>query len=247
MGDEQDRQAHLPLEVLDQVQHLALEGAVQGGGGLVGEQDLGASGQGHGQADALAHAAGEGVGEILGPFRSPGDADPVQPADRVGPGFGPAHPEMAPADLGDLAAHPHARIERGERLLEHHPQHPAAQPGPDRVVHAVAGPALDDQAASDPERGGLQEAEQGQGGQALARAALAHQAQGPAGPQAEFQALHQAAPGGQGDGQSLGLQHRGHRASPARAWPTQAKPIETRTSRAQTGRTMRHSPSTRFW
>ena len=42
-----------------QVEDLRLHGDVEGGGGLVGEQQRGAAGQRHGDHDALAHAAGQ--------------------------------------------------------------------------------------------------------------------------------------------------------------------------------------------
>ncbi len=50
---------HLGHQVLDQVEHLLLDGHVQGRGGLVGDQQVGPAGQRHRDADALALAARE--------------------------------------------------------------------------------------------------------------------------------------------------------------------------------------------
>src|SRR5205814_6059714 len=50
------------LEVVEEVDDLGLDGYVQGGDGFVGDDEFGAEGQGAGDADALALAAGEFVG-----------------------------------------------------------------------------------------------------------------------------------------------------------------------------------------
>ena len=52
----------LVLQVLKQVQNLRLDGHVQRGSRLVGDDELGRAGQGHGDHDALAHTAGQLVG-----------------------------------------------------------------------------------------------------------------------------------------------------------------------------------------
>ena len=50
---------------LHQLQNLGLDGDVQRGGRLVGDEDVGLAGQRHGDHDALAHTAGELVGILL--------------------------------------------------------------------------------------------------------------------------------------------------------------------------------------
>ena len=62
MGDHQVGQSVAGLEVLHQVEDLGLDGDVEGRDGLVGHDQLGIEGEGPGQADALALAAGELVG-----------------------------------------------------------------------------------------------------------------------------------------------------------------------------------------
>ena len=57
MGNEQHRHANILLEHLDQLENLRLNRHVQGGRRLVRDQQAGAAGQGHGDHDALTHAA----------------------------------------------------------------------------------------------------------------------------------------------------------------------------------------------
>ena len=63
VGDEQVGQAEVGLEVGEEVEDLGLDGDVEGGDGFVADDELGAQGQGAGDADALALAAGEFGGE----------------------------------------------------------------------------------------------------------------------------------------------------------------------------------------
>ena len=53
MRDQQQAQLALALQVFEQIQHLLLDGHIQGRGGFVCNQKLGFSGQGHGNHDAL--------------------------------------------------------------------------------------------------------------------------------------------------------------------------------------------------
>ena len=57
--DEDDGRAVVALQIVHQAQNLCLDGHVERGGGLVGNQDPGLAGQRHGDHHALAHAAGE--------------------------------------------------------------------------------------------------------------------------------------------------------------------------------------------
>ena len=67
VGDEEHRGAQLAHEGLEVVKDASLDGDVQGAGGLVGDEQVGAGGQADGDEGALAHAAGELVGVLLGP------------------------------------------------------------------------------------------------------------------------------------------------------------------------------------
>ena len=64
MGDEDHGHVPLALLVLQQVEDLGLDGDVERGGGLVGEQQLRTAGQGDGDHHPLAHAAGQLVGVL---------------------------------------------------------------------------------------------------------------------------------------------------------------------------------------
>ena len=59
MGDENDAGALFLLQFVHQPQNLGLDGHIQGGGGLVRNQNFGAAGQRHGNHHPLAHAAGK--------------------------------------------------------------------------------------------------------------------------------------------------------------------------------------------
>ena len=58
VGNQQHRQLARVGQFANQLQHLLLDGDVQRGGGLVGDQDIGFAGQRHGDHDALLLAAG---------------------------------------------------------------------------------------------------------------------------------------------------------------------------------------------
>jgi hypothetical protein len=65
MGDEEEGCARLALQLADETEDLALDGDVERGGRLVGDDEARAAGEGHGDQHALAHAAGQLEG-ILG-------------------------------------------------------------------------------------------------------------------------------------------------------------------------------------
>ena len=71
------------LQVAEQLEDLSLDGDVERGGGLVCDKQLGLTGQGHGNHDALAQAPRElvGIGVDLG--GGLGDADQVEELDRA--------------------------------------------------------------------------------------------------------------------------------------------------------------------
>ena len=59
MADEEYREAEELLEVLEEVQHLGLDGDVEGGGRLVADEEPGPGREGPGDRDALALTARE--------------------------------------------------------------------------------------------------------------------------------------------------------------------------------------------
>ena len=139
---------------------------------LVGDQQRRPAGQGHGDPDALALAAGElvrvGTDDALGI----GQADPV--AQLLG-GDGGRTPAEAPVQaqrLGDLPPDAHHRVERRARVLEDHGDAVAAQLGVPAVGPAEQLLAVEADAAGDGRRVGRQPDDR-QRGQRLARAGLA--------------------------------------------------------------------------
>ena len=65
VGNQQHGGAHLPVHVPDELHNLGLDGHIQRGGGLVGDEQLRLVHQGHGNHHTLAHAAGEPVGILV--------------------------------------------------------------------------------------------------------------------------------------------------------------------------------------
>ena len=121
VGDEDHRHVALALLGGEQVEDLGLHGDVEGGGGLVGEEQLRAAGQGDGDRDPLAHAAGELVGVLVEPALGLGDADRLQQGQRRSlraSSFGMSR--WWRSDSAIWRADLHHRVERGHRVLEDH-------------------------------------------------------------------------------------------------------------------------------
>ena len=135
VGDEDHRHVPVLLLLVEQVEDLGLHGDVEGRGGLVGEEQLGAAGERDGDRDALAHAAGQLVGVLAEAPLRVGDADRVEQLQGLLVGLVLGDVEVVAQALGDLAPDLHDRVERGHRVLEDH-RHLGA---PQRSHLAVAG------------------------------------------------------------------------------------------------------------
>ncbi len=105
-------------EVLEQLQHFGLDRHVQGCGRFVGDDDVGIVGERHGDADALALAAGEFVGVGGRAVAGIGDADAVHQVGGAGQGFRVGDALVTADRFGDLLAHGHQRVQGAERVLE---------------------------------------------------------------------------------------------------------------------------------
>ena len=118
VGDQQQRHPEALLEVLQQLQDLRLDGDVERGGRLVGDQQVGLVRERHRDHHPLALAAGElmriGAEALLGLAQ----AHQTQQLERARPRGRPAHPPMQHQGLADLPLDRVQRIERGHRLLE---------------------------------------------------------------------------------------------------------------------------------
>src|SRR5699024_8477207 len=119
VGDEQVGHAQVLLEFFQQLQDLRLDRHVQGRDGLVADDELGAYGQGAGDADPLALATGELVRVTEGMVR-------VQP-DTLQQHLHFTvlvllrhHTGVDPPRLLDQVLHRHPGIERGVGVLEDH-------------------------------------------------------------------------------------------------------------------------------
>ncbi len=118
VGDEDDGEAELVGEAGEKFQDLGLDHDVEGGGGLVREQDLGLAGQRHRDRRALAHAAGELVRVALG--RASRDADEFEQLARAPPRRLTLGDAVEGHGLGNLPADLLDRIQGVHRALEHH-------------------------------------------------------------------------------------------------------------------------------
>ena len=118
MRDEEDGHAELILQVAHDVEDLRLGGDVEGGGGLVSDEQARAAGEGHGDHDALAHAAAELVAIGIQQARRLREAHAVQQLDGIFGGLRLAGIAMQADGLDHLVADSVHRAERGHRFLE---------------------------------------------------------------------------------------------------------------------------------
>ena len=120
MGDQQECSAALSGGATQQVEHLRLNGDVEGGGRLVGNDHGRLAREGHGDHGALAHATRELVRVLPGALLWLRDLDLLEIADGQLMRLFPAQLAVGNDHLGDLLANRGDRVERRERLLEDH-------------------------------------------------------------------------------------------------------------------------------
>ena len=179
VGDQQHADVEPALQVGEQIEDLRLDRDVEGGGRLVGDEQLGLARQGHRDQDALAHSARHLERVLLDALGWIGDADHVEQLDGPGPRRLAAELAMAAQHLDHLAADGEHRIERRHRVLEHHRDLATADAfdrrrSTRRVHERLALPA---HVAADDAAGQLDHPEQRLRGDALARAGLADEAE----------------------------------------------------------------------
>ena len=128
VGHEHDRGAVIPAEALQQADDLRLDGDVEGRGGLVGDDEPGVHGERESDHDALAHAAGELMGELIDAALRRRDADLVEQLD--GPQLCATFVDgdVGADSLDELLAHRVQRVQRCQRILKHHGDLIAPQP-----------------------------------------------------------------------------------------------------------------------
>ena len=140
---------------------------------------LGVAGQGHGDHDALAHAAGELVRIVLDALLRVGDAHQVEQLDGAGRGLLLSVTAVKAQALAQLATDGVDRVQRGHGVLEDHGDVVAAD-----LLHLSFGhleqrlAAVADVAALDASRGHVDETHDGERGHGLAASGLADHAEG---------------------------------------------------------------------
>ena len=110
----------LVLDALERLEDLRLHGDVEGGRGLVGDDDVGVVAHRHGDHGPLAHAAGELVRVGVGPLLGVRDADEVEHLDGPVPRLLLRDVVVGEHRLGQLPADGVHGVHRRHRVLEDH-------------------------------------------------------------------------------------------------------------------------------
>ena len=177
MGDKEHAGGDVLLELVEQDQHLLLDGHIQGGGGLVGDQEGRLHRHDHGDHDTLTQAAGELEGELLHPVGRVGDAHLFQIAHGGVVGLFFAHVPVENELFRHLTADGEQGIEGGHGLLKDHAHLLAPHRVPLPGGHGGQLLPVELNAAGDHPAVARQQVHDGQGGDALAAAGFAHHAE----------------------------------------------------------------------
>ncbi|MPM69170.1 hypothetical protein SDC9_116114 [bioreactor metagenome] len=169
MGNKEIGQAHALLKLLEHIDHLGLNGYVQGGDGLVADDELGVYGQGAGDAHPLALAPGKFMGIAVGVLSV--EPNEIKQLHDAVPALLGILRQMVDIDgLAHDIAHRHAGVQAGVGILEHDLHLPPVR----KHVHmGDVFPVVKNLAA-----GGFVEAQQGAARGGLAAAGFSHEAQG---------------------------------------------------------------------
>ena len=190
--DEDHRHAVALAQRAQEIEDLRLDGDVQRGGGLVGDQHARLARDGDGDHHPLPHAAREAVRVVARAALGLRNADLVEQLDGAAPRGPAADAPVQPDGLGDLAADGEDRIERGHRLLEYHRQAGAA----DGTHLALGQPQqiapLEAHVPADDPPGRRHEPHEGERSHRLAAARLADQAEHSAALERERHAVDRA-------------------------------------------------------
>ena len=128
VGNEDNRHAHLLLQIVEQIENLGLNGHIQSGGRLVGNQQVGFIDERHGNHDALQLTAGKFVRILLHAAFGFFDANPLQQCQCfLSCLFFAELFIVYPRRFNQLRTDTHKRIEGSHRLLENHADAVAAQ------------------------------------------------------------------------------------------------------------------------
>jgi hypothetical protein len=180
VGDHDHRHPQLLLEPLDDLEDLRLDGHVERGGGLVGDQQARLVDQRHGDHRPLAHAAGELVRVVVQPPARVGDADHVEHLRRALAALLLARAVVGAVGLHQLLAHGVVRMHRRQRVLEDHRDVVAAQRPQALVAHGEDVVAVEADLAAQRRVARAGQAHHREARDALPGARFAHDAQRPA-------------------------------------------------------------------
>ena len=189
VGDEDEAHAEAAPEFGEEFHDLLLDGDVEGGGGFVGDEELGAATEGHGDHDALLHAAGELVRVGAEAFFGFGDADLAEPGDDFGVLVFDVG-SMQGEGFGELGADGEDGVEGGGGFLEDVGDVASAHAAELAFVEVEDVVADDGHLVGGDEGGGFREkAGEGEGGGAFAAAAFTDDGDGFSGHHGEVDAF----------------------------------------------------------
>src|SRR5712691_11288274 len=212
--------ARLPLDVLEEIEVLRLDGDVEVRRGLVGDDDPRPSGQRDRPHDALAHAAAHLMRVVAHPPLGRGDADGVQElphalAQRAAPQV-----LVEERGLRHLPPDREERVQRRHRVLEDHGD--LSAPDPAQLALALARQilALEDDAPAHDAGGPRQEPDDREARRRLAAPRFTDEPQGLAFVEREAHAIHRLHDARPAEGEEVclevgHLQNRGHAAERA--------------------------------
>jgi hypothetical protein len=192
MGNENDRETALVQKLAQELEDLRLDGDVESRGGLVGDQELGIAEEGHGDHDALAHAATELMGVTAEAGGSVGNVDALQELERARSSGLVGEAEVKNGALGQLFTDAEIGVQASHWILEDHGDAAAANMGELGLGQADELLAVEANAARSNAPVTRQEAEDAQAGGALAAAGFADDAQHLATSHVERDTIHGA-------------------------------------------------------
>jgi hypothetical protein len=245
--DQHHRRAARLREALEQRDDLGLDRHVERGGGLIGDDQLRLGGDGERDHDALAHAARELVRVVREARLRARDAHLGQELHRAAPRFRPAQIEVRLDGLDELLAHRIKRIQRGERVLEHHADLAAAHAAHLVLRQVVDAPSFQAHLAPGDAPGRLEQVDHRHAGEGLAGAGLADHPEDFARGDGERHAVHghqRSAPGRKLDAQLVDFEnHLSFGLSASRSQSPRRLTESTRMISAAPGNTViHHSP-----
>ena len=172
MGDEDDGQTQLFLQIVQQVDDLCLHGNVQRGNRLVGDDELRLHHQCTGDADALTLTAGELMGIAAGMLV--GQAHLVQHIQHQRLALGGVRHAVVLQTLRHDLLHRHTGVQRVDGVLEDH-GHIVRQEVAQLLIHGAGDVTAHEGHLTG---GGVIQTDDGTAGGGLAAAGLAHQTEG---------------------------------------------------------------------